>query len=175
MAREEERQQRQDRRDGRVVTRSWGPDGEGRRLIVTALSRFHVRFPNCLKFKAPFNGLCLVNPVNINLYFENEDEIQAAVSCIKEDKVFRSLRELEENQNIAPVVLLEVGEVDTRRAQLLARRTQVVVQENIETFEQKLDQEIARFRLVVPVSKDTNPLQWWAANEKEYPLLALFI
>lgn len=181
MAREEERRQRQDRRDGRVVIRSWGPDGEGRRLVAKAVSRFQVRFPDCLKFKAPFNGLCLVNPVNIDLYFENEEEIQAAVSCIKEDKVFRSLREVEnqreeENQNIAPVVLLEVGEVDTRRAQLLARRTQVVVvQENLETFEQKLDQEIARFRLVVPVSKDTNPLQWWAANEKEYPLLALFM
>ena len=32
-----------------------------------------------------------------------------------------------------------------------------------------------RFRLVVPVSKDTDPLQWWAANQKEYPLLALFM
>ena len=40
MAREEERRQRQDRRDGRVVIRSWGPDGEGRRLVDEAVSRF---------------------------------------------------------------------------------------------------------------------------------------
>ena len=43
MAREEERRQRQDRRDGRVVTRSWGPGGEGSRLVDRALSRFHAR------------------------------------------------------------------------------------------------------------------------------------
>jgi len=43
MAREEERQQRVDRREGRVVVRSWGPGGEGSRLVAMAITRFHVR------------------------------------------------------------------------------------------------------------------------------------
>jgi hypothetical protein len=40
---EEQRRERTDRREGRMVTRTWGAGCEGRRLVHKTIERFHVR------------------------------------------------------------------------------------------------------------------------------------
>ena len=87
----------------------------------------------------------------MDIYFETEEELQSAIICIKEDKIYDSRRTVDDagnfqnNNNNALPPVLGAEEPGSRRAELLARRTQVVVQEaGEETFEEKLDEEITR-------------------------------
>lgn len=34
---------------------------------------------------------------------------------------------------------------------------------------------LPRFRAITPVDKHVNPLDWWRVNEKEFPILAVFM
>ena len=52
------------------------------------------RFPDCFKRKAPYNALCLLNPSNTDLYFD-EDEVNEAIGVIKLDSVYFELRDAE--------------------------------------------------------------------------------
>lgn len=88
----------------------------------------------------------------MDLYCESVEELQAAITVIKEDRVYDSMRMAEQlpedgrNNNAFLPVLGDGEEPGSRRAELLAKRTQEVVvhQDGVETFEQELDKEIAR-------------------------------
>lgn len=119
------------------------------------------RFPSCFKLRAPFNALCLLDPRNVDIFFETDDEMHAAVTTIKEDRVYTQMREQlevegravgdDQNDVFISAEATDGGdEPGSRRDTLLARKkAQVVtsgglVENVIETFEQKVDREITR-------------------------------
>lgn len=111
--------------------------------------QFWCRFPSCLKLRAPFNALCLLDPRNIDMFFEEEGELANAVNTIKHDRVFNNLREdiqrasAADNENNIAAVTEAAVEPNSRRAQLLARRGEAAVVVR-DTFEEKVDKEIIR-------------------------------
>jgi hypothetical protein len=117
--------------------------------------------------RAPFNALCLLDPRNVDLFHETDEEMQATITTIKEDRVYNKLREqieirLREAMDDQDNVSATAGAADatageepgSRRAQLLARKmaqavTTVVgvsgvVDETLDTFDQKVDKEVIR-------------------------------
>ena len=175
---EVERQRRSGEREG-VAT--WGEGGEGKMLADRMLARFNFRFPRQFKLRAPFNALCLLDPRNLDICFETHDDLEAAKNVVKGDSVYEELRQADcddQNNHAEPVVREEL--TGDRRAQLLAARrarTGVLPRDDIQVsnLDQKIDNEIKKLLKNEPVDKSLNPLDWWKVNEKEFPLLAMFV
>ena len=106
----------------------WRPGGDGRRFVDNLLENFTKRFPFCFKTLAPYNALCLLDPNNSDIYFDNEDQIQEAIDVIKNDQVYNKLRG-EMSEHVEPVEDENRNQnevVTDRRAELLARKRSVV-------------------------------------------------
>ena len=171
------RQRRSGEREGATT---WGEDGEGKRLADRMVERFNTRFPRQFKLRAPFNALCLLDPRNLDILFEAQDDLEAAKNVIKEDSIYQELKEAnrdDQNNQTEPVVREE--STGDRRAQLLAaRRARTGAQvpdEHQDTVNEKIDREIEKLLKNEPINKHLNPLNWWKHNEKEFPLLAKFV
>ena len=163
------------RSGGRGQPVTWSEEGEGTKLVKRMITQFHVRFPRQFKTRSPFNALCLLDPRNMDMYF-NKEEVSEASRVIKEDKVFDKQKEADEKETEVDSQNNQAKqpEVTDRRAQLLAAkkaRIEVVSQDNCET---KIDREVTNY-LQKPPSDSMDPLAWWKTHETEFPLLALYM
>jgi hypothetical protein len=83
------------------------------------------RFPSSFKTRAPYNALCFLDPRNIDIFFESEEELASVFKTIKDDKIYELLRREEmdeenyEQQLTAPTLVVQST---SRREELLARR-----------------------------------------------------
>ena len=101
---------------------------------------------------------------------------------IKKDTIYDALQ-IEGTNETEAVPESDVGETplsaaEGRRSELIQRKLANIGQENVRsvlTFDEKLEQEVKRFRNVTPISLAENPLIWWRQHFEAFPLLSMFM
>ena len=105
------------------------------------------------------DALCLLDPRNLDLFFEAHDDLEATKNVIKQDCVYQELRDasIDDQNNQAEPVVRDESTGDLRAQLLAAKRArtgaQVLVEPQANTVDHKIDREIEQLLKNEPINK----------------------